>query len=73
MRRKSRVEAATLGSEVEVGSVGWVVVAAMIVVCPFFQALSKAFLVYQWREVESRVGTSRVGRNEIGMVLSCWD
>lgn len=27
MRRKSRVEAATLGSEVEVASVGWVVVA----------------------------------------------
>lgn len=41
MRRKSRVEAATLGSEVEVASVGCVVVAAMIAV--FLSSLPGSF------------------------------
>lgn len=65
MRRKSRVEAATLGSEVEVASVGWVVVAAMVLVCSSFQALSEYFSWFQWQEVESRAGT---GWNEIDVV-----
>lgn len=50
MSRKSRVEAATLGSEGEVPSLGCVVVVvAMIAVGPFSLALSGPLLVVRWR------------------------
>lgn len=72
MSRKSRVEAATLGSEVEVASVGWVVVAAMMLVCPSFQALSQYYSWFQWQ----RGGVACwywVERDWCGRESSQWD